>query len=66
MVVKMELELDFELETIVKQTNNKKETTGYAYTLRALSYDYQYMVIKDKTNNKFEFGKVYSMKLSHH
>ena len=65
-MVKMEIELDFELETIVKETNYKNQTVDYAYTLRALSNNYQYMVIKDKTNNKFEFGKVYSMKLSHH
>ena len=65
-MVKMEIELDFELETIVRDTDYKNKTIGYSYTLRALSNDYQYMVIKDKTNNKFEFGKVYSMKLSHH
>ena len=55
----MEIELDFELETIVRDTDYKNKTIGYSYTLRALSNDYQYMVIKDKTNNKFEFGKVY-------
>lgn len=62
----MEFELDFELETIARNTDYNNKTIVYSYTLRALSNDYQYMVIKDKSNNKFEFGKVYSMKLSHH